>query len=188
MGAEGMFCTKLYGLIDVLNNNFGDDWCITGSAAIYIYLSILEEKEQVYLLDVEPNDIDILVKGNKRNTDVRYIGDYKRESDLQLRSSIYKRKDGFSLNLTFTSSVSMLEVNCFEKRLSLHNFKNLKTDYIEFLDDYEGNKKEENKKKIKALSQIEKCAHLFPEKKKRKHDLMYEARFMPILDFGYETP
>ena len=117
MGADGMFCTKLYGLISVLNNNFGDDWCITGSGAIYIYLSILEEREQLYLMDVEPNDIDIFVKGNRVNTDVRFIGDYKRESDLQLRSSTYSRKDGFSLRVTFTSSVSMLEFDFFENRI-----------------------------------------------------------------------
>ena len=188
---------EIHKISKILNETMDNPWCITGSAAIFYYLYTINDTKSLYFMDKIglPNDIDILVKNKRRNSnlDYRYVGDYKRTSNIQLRSTTYKNDEGLFLDLTFETSVSIKKVG----DTYLHNPKSLLRDYEDFLEDLDFADEKFNKNlfKIEALKYIKLFTDDFEnfEDKKRKNDdeeFINASAYVPHspLNYNYNSP
>lgn len=168
---------EMYSLAEYLNDEFGSEWCFTGSSAICFYLNIINNdisKKYIEMLG-NPNDIDILVINKKKQSlqEIKYIGRYYRESSNQLTSSKYINKDNNkTIDLTF---VYPTKIRTYD-RIKLHDFDTLKRDYFEYMDEVDVSKK--SLLKIEILSFISTYSDLFQEKSTAKRK--FNSNFSPL--------
>jgi hypothetical protein len=97
-------------IIDLIKSTYGDDWVLTGSLAVDLYLQELGLSE---LRTFKTNDVDILYAKDSKlcNIDERSFGNYIRVQDAPQRS------------VTFSNVINSFDVNCV-KRLPKNNVIN----------------------------------------------------------------
>ena len=89
-------------IIDLIKGTYGNDWVLTGSLAVDLYLQELGLTE---LRTFKTNDVDILYAKDSKlcNIDERLFGNYNRVQDAPQRS------------VTFSNGVNSFDVNCVKK-------------------------------------------------------------------------
>jgi len=97
-------------ILDLIKGKYGNDWVLTGSLAVDLYLQELGLNE---LRTFKTNDVDILYAKDSKlcNIDERSFKDYNRVQDAPQRS------------VTFSNGINSFDVNCV-KRLPRNNIIN----------------------------------------------------------------
>ena len=97
-------------IINLIKSTYGNDWVLTGSLAVDLYLQKLG---LVKLRTFKTNDVDILYGKDSKlcNIDERSFGEYRRIQDAPQRS------------VTFSNGINSFDVNCV-KRLPKNNIIN----------------------------------------------------------------
>lgn len=129
-----------------LTDMFGDDWCYTGSVAVWFYAT------SKGIDAILPNDIDVLVKQPKGCLEnIPSIGKYKRIQSVQYTGTTYKCKNLPSLDLLFVKNITkslILDMPLYDVSKLIKMYRTMLEDGCEERND------ELDSKKIKIL---EKC-------------------------------
>jgi hypothetical protein len=105
----------------LFNSVFGNNWIITGSEAIKIYLEFFKRGS---LLTFIPNDVDIIVVQSYL-FNLTKIGDYSRKQ-TQPEKSMTFIKDSKSFDISTQDTVSFYEINGYrliEPKVMLENYR-----------------------------------------------------------------
>lgn len=125
----------------LFNFYFGDDWVLTGSEAIKLYLQFIGRKD---LMEFSPNDRDIFYLSNQLIPNKKF-GEFQRVQSSPNRSMTFKYKE-LSFDVTIKPQIQYFNIS----GVRLYN-------PIEMLQDYEENIQRNNEKdliKIRALKVI----------------------------------
>jgi hypothetical protein len=130
-------------IILLLNDYFSNDWVLTGSVAVKLYLINLNLLD---LINFTTTDIDALViKEGKRKCDIeeRKLGTYKRVQETPQRS------------VTFTNGEFSIDISCISKMPKINNINgiNILSPSI-LLTYYLDDERDKDKPKIYALKEI----------------------------------
>lgn len=148
-----MNISKIQETVKLLQNETLEEFCITGSAAIYYYLYAINTSEsKQYMSKFTPNDIDFVIKCKRRESyqDISSIGSYVRTNKLQERVNYYVNSNtGEKIDILFEQSISYYTVSVDNIHINLRNPKTVKMDYED------NNRYEKNDfVKIEALTYI----------------------------------
>ena len=168
---------------DLFNSYFGNNWILTGSEAIKIYL---EHFQRGKLLTFIPGDVDIIVVQTNVITSQR-IGDFTRKQSQPEKSMTFENGVK-SFDVTTESASSYYEINGYrlmDPRVMLLNYEDNRRNIT---DDH----------KITALKEIfHLVEHLekkkLPENKKRRGSIGEEEGFIsnlfgsPSESFGFSS-
>lgn len=148
-----MFIEKIQNIYNKLSDETDNDFCITGSAAIYYYLyAIASSNAYIFMDKFKPKDVDFLIKVERRgsNENIKNIGSYVRTDLLQERVTTYVDRDtNETINVILQNSLSFYTINKDEIKINLLTPTALLSDYLD-------NIRENDLIKIEALQYIEK--------------------------------
>ena len=148
----------------LFDSYFGNDWILTGSEAIKLYLNHFNRPE---LLTFIPKDIDIIYMA-KEFTSPK-VGDFLRETSSPQRSMTFKYQDK-SFDVTLQNSSYYYEIN---------GIKVITPDELfETYREYQfGTDQEETNKKLHALSEMKRQLKDIPKRKLEiTRKMSYSAR------------
>jgi hypothetical protein len=140
---ESSLSSKDNEIILLLNDYFSNNWVLTGSVAVKLYLIHLNLLD---LINFTTSDIDALViKEGKRKCDIeeRKLGTYKRVQETPQRS------------VTFTNGEFSIDISCISKMPKINNINgiNILSPSI-LLTYYLDDERDKDKPKIYALKEI----------------------------------
>ena len=136
---------NIHNFVKLFNDSFLDNWILTGSEAIKLYLTHFKRLD---LLTFIPNDIDIIYVAN--NLADRKIGNFMRVQSSPQRSMTFRYEDlSFDISTQPTSNyyvIDGIKVIPPDELITIYNDNRLSTDSVE--------RKKTIDEKIIALSEI----------------------------------
>ncbi len=137
-------------IITLLKNTFENNWVLTGSVAIKLYLIKLNVNK---FLPLETTDIDAIYKPeNSKLTkvDFKWVGDFERKQELPHQSVTFELK-----NKVDKSVIASFDLSCERKLPKFYPIFGINVmDPVRLLEDYLDNDRDKDRQKIEALKEI----------------------------------